>query len=202
MTPNYNNKELVDEFSELVKTYDLDDKTREKIINNSREIIKFSKQAIYATHRDNVSESEKLLDSASEFIKATDNLVGNSSLKEIGAFRASLEEFIEAKAYLFFVNNGKIPTQEQMELPCEVHYETYLLALSDFSGELVRSCVTYATNDKPEKVKEIFSVLEELYGLFLQFDFRTGELRKKFDALRYNLSKVQTIVYELHMRKN
>jgi len=194
------NKNLVKEFENLAKTYSLDDKIREQIISSSREIIKLSKQAIYSVHRNELDQAKEKLSKASQEILKTNDLINNSSLKEIGSFRACLEEYVEAKGYLFFLENKKIPTRDELNSPISLHYNTYLLGLSDLSGELVRRCVTDATNSKVDNVKEIYAVIEELYGLWLKFDFRGGELRKKFDTLRYNLSKVQTIVYELHMR--
>lgn len=38
---------------------------------------------------------------------------------------------------------------------------------------------------------------DALMGIFLQFDFRNGALRKKFDALKYTLKKMETTLYEL-----
>lgn len=194
------NKNLIKEFENLAKNYSLDDKYREQIISRSREIIKLSKQSIYSLHRNELKQAKKQLSKAEQEILKTNDLINNSSLKEVGSFRACLEEYVEAKGYLFFLENRKIPTREELKSPIPLHYDRYLLGLSDLSGELVRRCVSDATNNNVDNVKEIHTVVEELYGLWLKFDFRGGELRKKFDTLRFNLSKIQTIVYELHMR--
>ena len=195
------NENLSKEFKNLAEKYTLDDKTREEIIAKAREITKLSKQAIYNFHRDDVAKGQDLLQKATSLILETNELVQHSTLKEVGSFRASLEEFAEAKTFQYFLEHKKIPTRKELEFPIPIHYDTYLLGLSDFSGELVRRCVTCATNDKVDHVKEMYATVEELYGLWLQFNFRTSELRKKFDTLRYNLSKIETIVYELHMRR-
>jgi predicted translin family RNA/ssDNA-binding protein len=197
MTNTKINDELVKEFEDLANIYSLDDSTREQIISSSREILKLSKQAIYNLHREDFNQSKLLIEKASNEIVKTKKLIDGSSLKEIGSFRACLEEFVEAKGYLFFLENKKIPTRKNLNIPIEIHYDTYLLGLSDLSGELVRRCVTAATNDKTDEVKEINAILEELYGLWLKFDFRTSELRKKFDTLRYNLSKTNFLKLEI-----
>lgn len=36
-------------------------------------------------------------------------------------------------------------------------------------------------------------------GQLLQFDFRNGNLRKKFDALKYTLKKMENTTYELSL---
>jgi predicted transcriptional regulator len=36
----------------------------------------------------------------------------------------------------------------------------------------------------------------------LQFDFRNGSLRKKFDSLKYTLKKMETTLYEQSLTEN
>ena len=36
----------------------------------------------------------------------------------------------------------------------------------------------------------------------MQFDFRNGALRKKFDALKYTLKKMETTLYEQSLTEN
>ena len=36
----------------------------------------------------------------------------------------------------------------------------------------------------------------------LQFDLRNGALRKKFDALKYTLKKMETTLYEMSLTEN
>ena len=195
------NKNLIKSFEDLEKKYSTNDKLREEIIIRSRDIIKPSKQAIYSLHRNNIETAKKLIETAKKNITEIKNILEKSEFKEVGAFRNSLEEFIEATSFLFVIENKKIPTLEELELPLKVSTETYLLGLSDLTGELVRKSVTNATNKQYLEVEEFFFIVEELYGLFMKFNFRGGELRKKFDSIRYNLSKIQSIVYDIHMRR-
>jgi hypothetical protein len=39
-------------------------------------------------------------------------------------------------------------------------------------------------------------------SLLLQFDFRNGALRKKFDTLKYTLKKMETTLYEQSLTEN
>ena len=189
------------EFEQLVKTYKKDDKSREKIINLSREIIKPAKQAIYALHRNEIGVAEKLLEGARQSIEKAHQSLIESNLKDVGAFNAGLEEFVEAKSYHSFLTANKLLKRKELGLSFEIRYETYLAALSDTSGELLRRGVIAATKKEYETVKHISIVIEELFGLFLQIDLRTGELRKKTDSIKYNLAKIQSIVYDLSLQK-
>lgn len=40
---------------------------------------------------------------------------------------------------------------------------------------------------------------EGLMGQFLQFDFRNGSLRKKYDSLKYVLKNLENTLYELSL---
>ena len=42
-------------------------------------------------------------------------------------------------------------------------------------------------------------VVDALMGIFLKFDFRNGALRKKYDALKYTLKKMENTLYELSL---
>jgi len=194
------NEELNKSFDTLIKQYSADDILREKIISKSREIIKLSKQSIFAFHRGDLSLAENNLEKTNKLILETFSLVEESSLREVGSFRASLEEFIEAISFGFFLKNNKIPTISDLELSFSIPYETYLSGLCDLSGELVRHAVDAATNNNTDLVDFIRLSVDELYGLFLKFSFRGGDLRKKFDSLRHNLSKLNDIMYDVHLR--
>lgn len=189
------------EFKSMREAYEHDDQTREKVIILSREIVRPAKRAIYAAHRGDLAKAEYLLQKAKQSIHDAHKLIENSHLGTVGSFRAGVEEYIEAASYISFLSKKNIPMRKDLELPFLPSYNTYLLALSDFSGELARKAVIAATKDDKETVMNIQEFSEELYGLFLEFDFRSSELRKKFDSLKYNLAKIQSVVYDIHMKR-
>ena len=51
--------------------------------------------------------------------------------------------------------------------------------------------------DLAEPFNRIREAIDLLYGQFVKFDFRNGELRRKYDAIKYNLQKVERILYDL-----
>ncbi len=194
-------QDLRNEFKSMREAYDHDDQTREQVIGLSREIIRPAKQAIYAAHRGELQKANDLLQKANDSINAAHKLMENSHLNHVGSFRAGIEEYIEAVCYVSFLSENCIPLRKDLNLPFLAPYETYLLALSDFTGELVRRAVAAATKDDFDTIKNISMVCEELYGLFLHFNFRSSELRKKSDTLKYNLAKIQSIVYDIHLKR-
>ncbi|KAI9993919.1 hypothetical protein PInf_016441 [Phytophthora infestans] len=127
------------------------DEMREKIIKRSREILKSSKQAIFALHRSDTAEALRMLGDAEKVIP-------------------ELNE--------------------------------YLGGVVDFTGELMRYAVVKATAREVDEVKRCKDMVEAISGELIQFDFRNGPLRRKFDSVKYNLRKLENTLYELSLVTN
>ena len=162
---------------------------REEIIQRSREIITLSKQIIYAVHREDLVNGEALLKKIKVAVKSLD--VDRDY--EQGISTVAFQEYVEAACYYEFIKNAKIPTVKELA----VRTEDYLLGLCDLSGELVRKAVAYAIKNDVKRVLQIKELVDEMYGEFLKFDLRNGELRKKSDAIKWNLNKLEDIVFSL-----
>lgn len=67
------------------------------------------------------------------------------------------------------------------ELGLELEAEEYLGGVLDFTGELNRFAVTRATVRDVAAVQKAADLVDGLMGMFLMFDFRNGNLRKKYD---------------------
>ena len=65
----------------------------------------------------------------------------------------------------------------------------------------MRRAVIAATKHRTADVKKIHEAVEGLYGQFVRFDFRNGELRRKYDSIKYNLQKVEQMLYDLSLNK-
>jgi len=115
-----------------------------------------------------------------------------------------MEEYVEARCFYEFEKNKRLPLKKEIEAEIgdefKMNYNTYLGGLSDFTGELVRKAVILATKKRIEEVKKLYETVEEIYGALIEFDFRNGETRKKFDSVKYNLAKLENITYELSLR--
>jgi len=198
------NKEFIQEIENINEEYKKNDVLREEIIKESRDILKASKKAIYSVHRDDIEGSKNLLTTAKNKIVVVWSLIKKSDFESVGSFRASLEEYVEAKCFLEYVINKTLPTKKELAEELGEGFDfadqTYIGGISDFSGELVRKAVLLATKKDTDSVREIFELVGELYGLLMEFDFRTGDLRKKFDSIKYNLAKLESIIYDLSLR--
>lgn len=181
-----------EDFRNIRKDLESFDSKREEVINLSRKIIRLSKQAIYAVHRRDLPKAAKMI---AEMKKNIAKLPKGKY--DTGIDNVAIQEYVEAVCLYRFVKDKKIPTRQALN----VETEGYLLGLCDLSGELVRLAVNEAIRKNYERAFEIKDFLTELYGEFLKFDLRGGELRKKSDSIKWNLQKLEDLTLELSSRE-
>lgn len=193
---------FLEQLEKQAKEYDSKDVLRESIITNARKVQKESKQAIYALHRNSTSTYKEKITLATTHVQQALQSIQNNDwrINDVGAFKASLEEFLEAKGLYHVITFNTLPTIDNLEAR-EFGTQIYLQAMADVSGELVRHATIAATNKEYDTVMMCRSLISEVYEGFLQFDFRGGELRKKSDSVRHNLNKIELIVYDVSIRK-
>lgn len=184
------------DFSDIRETFDRVDEEREAIIKESRDLLKLSKHAIYSVHRGDLEKAKEQLASAAKIKARLDEMVKENCALKTGGYSSALAEYVEAATFFHFITDHRLATREALG----VDPEEYLLGLADLTGELARRAVLQATKRNEEAVKEIHAFLEALYGQFVQFDFRNGELRRKYDSIKYNLQKVEQILYDLALQ--
>ncbi|KAL4457974.1 hypothetical protein ABPG75_012839 [Micractinium tetrahymenae] len=174
------------------------DEKREQVIKRSRDIQKLSKQAIFSLHRGADAEAESRIAAAK---KAAEELLplikGNPTLRP-GSYSNAIEEYAEAVAFRCYLTDGRLIKQAEVEL---AEVEEYLGGVLDFTGELGRLAIAQATRRDEAAVQRARDLVEAIMGQFLQFDLRNGSLRKKYDALKYTLKKLENTLYELSLTK-
>lgn len=185
------------DFVEMRKEFNSFDDNREIVIKKSRDILKLSKQIIYAVHRDDMDEAVKLAERIeAEKKRAEDVVCKNSKLGEIGAYKVAIGEYVEALLYYHFIKSRNIVTHKYLR----VTTEHYLLGLIDLTGELGRKAVQFAGKDKFKEVVVIRDAVSDIYGELLKFDFRDSDMRRKFDSVKYDLKKLEDLVLDLKLK--
>lgn len=175
-------------FDAMRKELDEFDHQREKIIEQSRDIIKVSKLAIYAVQRDALHE-------ASKHITRLKKLVSVLPLEhfDTGIATTARQEYVEALTFYYFMKESKLIYADELGVTT---YE-YLLGLCDLSGELMRKAINCVIKNKIDDAVRIRDFVDELYHYFLKFNLRNGELRKKSDQIKWNLEKLENVLYDL-----
>lgn len=180
-------------FNEIQKQLEESDENREDVIKKSRDVLKLSKQAIYCAHREDLKKAKQLLKQANSVIKTLKKANKEYFLWSIGIYSCGMQEYVEAATYLSFVAKDNFPTPKTLGAT----NEDYLMGLADLTGELCRRAVMLATKKDKKEVAKIYKLVDDIHGEFLKFHFRNGELRKKSDSIKWNLKKIEEVIYDL-----
>ncbi len=181
------------EFNNIRKEMHKVDLKREEVIQLSREIITVSKQIIYAAQRNDMktaaSAIKNIKNKVSKLRKI--NIITDTNINSV-----AFQEYVEAIAFFEFVKNRKIPTKKSLG----VSADDYLSGLADLTGELVRKAVYDVIHRKFHEAEKIKDVVHEIYGEFLKLHLRNNELRKKADSIKWNLKKLEEVMYDISMK--
>lgn len=175
------------------------DSDRELLIAQSRKTLKAAKMLIYSVHRDcSCKEIVRLRDSLLREKKVLESFAKKSKgLETEGFLSEANQEYAEAVCFFEFVEKGILPSQKQLRIPI---YD-YLMGLCDLTGELTRRAVLLASKRRYSDISLINNAVNMINGEFLKFDLRNGNLRKKYDQIKWNVKKMDEIVYDISMKK-
>lgn len=184
-------------FEHLKKEYSTYEAARRDLIGVSNSVLSKAKQAIFALHRDDEKEAARLLQEVERtFAELEKQFQKIEGLRWEGAYRAALEEYVEAKLFHEFIKGGKVA--EIKTVPIDA--DAYLAGLSDFTGELTRKAVQRATQGHMEDVERLAEVVREVIEQLIKFDL-TGYLRTKYDQAKQNLRRIEEVLYDVKIRR-
>jgi predicted translin family RNA/ssDNA-binding protein len=185
---------MLKEFDEIRKKLEMYDSKREELIKKARDLLKISKQVIYSVYRDDLKGASKLVLDANKIKKELDKIADfDKKMLFEGSYSEACQEYVEAIAYFSFVKERKLPKASELL----VDVEDYLMGICDLTGELTRMAVAKATKREFKEVEQISEVVDKIYGEFLKFDLRNGNLRKKYDAVKWNLKRLEEVMYDI-----
>ena len=64
-----------------------------------------------------------------------------------------------------------------------------------------RLSMNYVRYEKYDKVKGVSDFVNELYAGFQLLNLRNDGLRRKFDGIKYEINKLDQILYDISVRK-
>ena len=77
------------------------------------------------------------------------------------------------------------------------HTDFSLKMLCFLQSRLAVNCVTAEEYDRPQKIASFVSDLDAGFRLL---NLKNDHLRKKFDGLKYDLKKIEEVVYDIKIR--
>lgn len=171
---------------------------REEIIRQSRDILRLSKIAISSLHRKDIKQAEKHISDAEKLIKTVKKFATlDAKLAIIGAYTVAIQEYVEAKTFFHFVKTNKLLDMDHLG----VEPEDYLIGLSDLTGELARAAVLKTISKHYHDVRIVRDFVAGIHDFFLTLDMGNGDLRKKYDAIKWNLKKIEDVVYDIETKR-
>ncbi|ANB13228.1 translin [Sugiyamaella lignohabitans] len=95
------------------------------------------------------------------------------------------------------------PFESDFESPPDVFHLTcdeYLQAVVSVSNELARLAITSVTAGFTSFPKKIEIFVKEIQASFMALNLKNDSLRRRFDSLKYDVKKVEEVVYDLAVR--
>merc|ERR1712080_721221 len=111
-------------------------------------------------------------------------------------------------SFTIYLDTESLATKEQVvELlglgdtrTVRLDIEEYLIGLCHLSNELSRLSVNCVTSEDYSRPVRIAGFLSSLHSGFRLLNLKNDNLRKKFDGIKYDLKKVEEVVYDLSIR--
>ncbi len=181
------------ELKKVASRYAQAEKQKRELRDISSKLQKVSKQIIFSLHRGKNEEASRQSGEAQGLMKEGLALIKKEKLiEDEGAWRAAVEEMLEADLFLNAVNGKEI-----LELKYKPEDPLIMIgALSDLIGELVRYSVFCATNKNRQEIVRVSKLADKVFEMLLSLD-ATGYARTKVDQARQHIRKLEEIKYDL-----
>ena len=167
-------------------------------INQANEILRLSKEAIFNYQRGNETDAGYALSKARDKIKSLNEITKMyPSLQAEGAYKACLEEYLEAELFGYFSKQGEIGLPK---LPVNIEPAEYIDALCDFIGELARKAVDLAINKKHEDLRNMKEAIIDLYAALVKAN-PSGLVRSKLDEAKRHIRKIEDILLDVSLKQ-
>lgn len=159
------------------------DKTREKLLDLTRKIIRLAGWAIIQIHRRQIAKAKGTLKEAEGLIVEVSGLLKERfEFRQVGYVIVAFQELAEAKILLGFVTRKKLLSQREVG----VDWVPYLLGLLDFLGELRRMTMDRLKAGDLKDAERAFESMETIYEDLLSLDRASiiPNFRRKMDTAR------------------
>ena len=189
--PSPYSDDLVDIGYQAIEQLTLRNRAREQALAASREVIRFSANAIRAVHRGEFEEARKVISQAAVRLKETEPIrQENPEIYFAGFLADARKEFSEANITLAVISGKAIPRSKDLG----VDPSSFLNGLAEVIGEIRRYILDALRRDSFDRCQELMDVMDEIYSILMTVDFPegvTGGLRHSTDQMRGVLERTR-----------
>lgn len=190
-------------FSSIIRELGAYERRRERVIKESRIILREAKSIIFLCHEGKQKEAVERLRKLSKLVRTAEAelqkpLLPRQSVFPLymeGSWSAGVEEYLEAYFFTTFLKTKKIGVVTGLHPKAEV----LLGALSDFTGEVLRAAVLSGADKDVQTIQRYRSIIADVVAFMLPL-YLTGQPRQKFDQAKKNLKRIEEILYEVKIR--
>ena len=164
---------------------------REQALSVSREVIRFSANAIRAVHRGEFGYARELIDNGETRLREADRIaISSPSIFNSGFMNDARKEFTEANVTLAVISGSEIPSIDDLK----VDAAAYINGMAEVIGELRRYILDALRRNAVDGCQEFMDIMDEMYSVLVTIDFPEGVtsgLRHNTDAMRGILERTR-----------
>ncbi len=175
----------------ILTRLDSANQSRDRALNEGRQIIRLSANSIRALHRDEMDTAGELLAEASTMMRnLLASLDDESGIRWAGYVQDAMKEYAEARITMAIVGGTALPQPTDLG----VDDAPYLNALAESASELRRLTLDSLRSGDFSRAEMLLAVMDEVYAFLVTVDYPdglTGGLRRSTDALRAVLERTR-----------
>nr|XP_034838496.1 translin [Maniola hyperantus]XP_034838497.1 translin [Maniola hyperantus] len=208
-------------FSDFQKSLDEEQEVREVIRNVCKEVDQISREittVLQVIHHDEAGispaclKARELFERASEgYGKLKQTVPATDYYKYQDHWRYMTQRYCFLISLTIWLEKGILATHDTVaailgisaveeKAGFHLDIEDYLVGLLHMCSELARLAVNSVTRGNYEKPLQISKFVMELNAGFRLLNLKNDHLRKRFDALKYDVKKIEEVVYDLSIR--
>lgn len=175
----------------ILTRLDSANQSRDRALNEGRQIIRLSAKSIRALHRDEMDTAGELLAEASTMMRnLLASLDDESGIRWAGYVQDAMKEYAEARITMAIVGGTALPQPTDLG----VDDAPFLNALAESASELRRLTLDSLRSGDFSRAEMLLAVMDEVYAFLVTVDYPdglTGGLRRSTDALRAVLERTR-----------
>ncbi|XP_014290495.1 translin [Halyomorpha halys] len=215
-------EDMLSLFEKFQKYVEEEQARREVIQESARDLEQHIRQMmtiIQGIHQESgIKDSPKVISRAKDLVgpcgqvyqKLSSGIPPKEYYKYHEIWRGTTQKAVFCIALIEFLQSGKLASREQVaaELTLKIDQaegfhldlEDYLHGLLQLVSELSRLAVNSAACGDYDRPVAISQFVNELNAGFRLLNFKNDSLRKHYDCFKYDLKKIEEVVYDLSIR--
>lgn len=168
--------------------------SRERLLQLSREVIRYCGEAISLTHRLKREEAKEKLKIAIQKLTQINEIIKKYPELLYGDIGTAYQEVSEALFVMQVIFGEDINLPEELEIP-EIWY---ILGIADGIGELRRRVLELLKLNKLNEAERVYNIMEEIYEELWKLEYPKSlvpNLRQKIDTLRRIIEETNHDIY-------